>query len=362
MNRKQPLGNVPFFRKIRSRVEILRKIPKSRLTAKRKANSAMLAALLPLLVFAVWQFGFRIFTLFTVSCAFALLFDFLFGKIMHESGYFGQWDFSSLLFGALLGLLYPVTLPLWIPPIGALLAVGIYRFLPLLRKRFPRVSLSPTAFTVSLLILAFPGMAAFHGISGRAGLLSSVASLDILPNTGDPLAFLKSGALPEGIELSDFLLGTHPGRPGCVSAVLLLCCALFLLLRRDITWHIPAAFVGSVAFITFLFPKVGGRMTDGLLLNERLDFMFGEIFGGGLLFAAIFLAARPDIAPLSAWGRLLFGLGCGIITVLIRYYTPAVDGCFTAVWIMGLLCDPVDRLVLLFRYPREKNGQTEKTS
>ena len=329
MNRIQKLGNVPLFRKIRSRVEIIRKRPKSRLSAKRRTNSATLAALLPLLVFAIWQFGFRTLTLFTVSCAFALLFDFLFVKIMHESGYFGQWDFSSILFGALLGLLYPVTLPLWIPPIGALLAVGIYRFLPLLRKRFPSVSLSPAAFTVFLLILAFPGMETVHGISGRAGLLSSGASLDVLPNTGDPLAFLKSGALPEGIELSDFLLGTHAGRPGCVSAVLLL---------------------------------VGGRMTDGLLLNERLDFMFGEIFGGGLLFAAIFLATMPDIAPLSAGGRLLFGLGCGAVTVLIRYGTPVVDGSFTAVWIMGLFCDPIDRLVLMLRYPREKNGQKEKTT
>ena len=125
------------------------------------------------------------------------------------------------------------------------------------------------------------------------------------------------------------------GTIGEVSAALLIIGGLYLLVRRVITWHIPVSFIGTVAVLTFIFPKV-----DSI---HAYEFMLSEILSGGIILAAFFMATDYVTSPVTKTGRLIFGFGCGAITVFIRYFGGFPEGVSFAVMIMNLLVWYIDK-------------------
>ena len=150
--------------------------------------------------------------------------------------------------------------------------------------------------------------------------------------TATPLSALKTGA-PLSDTVLDLFLGTVGGCIGEVSALLLLLGGIYLLCRRVITWHIPVSYLGTVALLTFLFPRAGGR----------LDSMLIELCAGGLILGAFFMATDYVTSPVTRTGRLIYGVLCGLFTVLIRYFGAYAEGVSFAILIANLLVYYIDR-------------------
>ena len=124
---------------------------------------------------------------------------------------------------------------------------------------------------------------------------------------------------------------------GCIgetSAALLLVGFVYLLVRKVITVRIPLAYIGTVAVITFLFP----------MGNPRITWMLAQIFGGGLMLGAIFMATDYVTSPLTKWGQIIYGIGCGIITILIRYFGGYNEGVSYAILCMNCCVVLLDRI------------------
>ena len=137
------------------------------------------------------------------------------------------------------------------------------------------------------------------------------------------------------------ILGNTAGCIGEVSAVLLILGGLYLLYTKVITWHIPTAFIGTVAILTFAFPIGTVNVTD---------FMLSNVFSGGLMLGAIFMATDYVTSPVTAKGQLIYGVGCGLITVFIRYFGGYAEGVSFAILIMNLLVGYIDKVTMPKRF------------
>ena len=151
-----------------------------------------------------------------------------------------------------------------------------------------------------------------------------------------PLSIMKAGEpLPDYFSYGNMLLGTMPGCIGEVSAIALLIGGAYLLIRKVISWRIPVSFIGTVAVITLLFPRHGGFFDVNWMLQNLLT--------GGLLLGAIFMATDYSSSPVTLNGQLLYGFGCGALTVLIRYFGGYPEGVSYAILIMNLCAWAIDK-------------------
>ena len=169
-----------------------------------------------------------------------------------------------------------------------------------------------------------------------------------------PLASLKAGEVP-GTSTLDLFLGRCAGSIGEISAVLLIAGGIYLICRRVITWHIPVAYIGTVALLTLIFPKG----------DNALAFMLSELTAGGLMLGAIFMATDYTTSPVTSAGRLIFGAGCGCVTVFIRYFGGYNEGVSFAILMMNMLVYYIDRLtaprVFGTKRGKEKKKKPEET-
>ena len=148
-----------------------------------------------------------------------------------------------------------------------------------------------------------------------------------------PLANMHQGLMPEA-SIPDMFLGNIGGCIGETSALLLLLGLVYLLVRKVITIRIPFAYIGTVAVLTFLFP----------LGNDRLPWMAAQLFSGGLMLGAIFMATDYVTSPITKLGQICYGIGCGILTVVIRYFGGYNEGVSYAILIMNACVVLFDRL------------------
>ena len=151
-----------------------------------------------------------------------------------------------------------------------------------------------------------------------------------------PLSLLKEGSdiAAQGYGYLDMFLGFMPGSIGEISALALLIGGAYLLIRKVINWRIPVAFIGTVAVLTFIFPRNG---------YANLDWMLYNLLSGGLLLGAFFMATDYSSSPVTLNGQLLFGFGCGALTVLIRYFGGFPEGVSFAILIMNLCAWAIDK-------------------
>ena len=144
---------------------------------------------------------------------------------------------------------------------------------------------------------------------------------------------MHAGSL-EGVKLMELFLGNVGGCIGETSALLLLIGGAWLVLRRVISPRIPMAFLGTVAVLTFLFPQG----------NPRLTWMAAQVLSGGVMLGAIFMATDYVTSPVTKLGQVIFGVGCGLITVVIRYFGAYNEGVSYAILVMNAFVALLDKV------------------
>lgn len=237
-------------------------------------------------------------------------------------------DCSAALTGLLLGLNLPVSVPLWMPFIGSVFAILVVKQLfGGIGKNFLNPALAARVFLFSWT----PEMTRFTAPFTKLPLFSS--HIDAVAEA-TPLSYLNNGEMPYGVTLLDAVLGNTAGCIGEVSSLLLILGGLFLVVRRVISLHIPAAFIGTVFALTYLFPKG----------DLDVQFPLYSIFSGAVMLGAFFMATDYTTSPLTNTGKIIFGVGCGALTVAIRYFGGYPEGVSFAILIMNITVPFIDKL------------------
>ena len=261
----------------------------------------VLIALLPATAAGAVIFGLRSLLVVAVTVAACIGFEALFNLAAKKPIPVG--DLSAAVTGLLLALNLPANIPLWQCVVGSLFAIVVVKGL------FGGLGANPVnpAITARVFMLV-----AFASLTKAAFPVDSVSS-------ATPLS--SEVATP----LMDLFLGHHGGAIGETCAIALLLGGVYLLVRRVITWHVPVAFIGTVFLTSFLME--GMDVTAGL----------AAVLSGGLLIGAIFMATDYVTSPATPWGKIIFGLGAGLITFLIRYFGNYPEGVSFAILFMNIL-------------------------
>ena len=285
----------------------------------------VLIALAPALIGSICFFGFRALTVTLVSVAACVFFEWAYCKItkMHCKIY----DLSACVTGVLLAFVCPVTIPYWTIILGALFAIVLVKMLfGGLGRNIVNPALAGRAFMFSWPVLMSTWTKV--GFSNAVSVISPDAV-----TAATPLASMHQGVLCEDSILNLFL-GNVGGCLGETSALLLLIGFAYLLYRKVITARIPVAFIGTVAVLSFLFPQG----------NDRITWMAAQVFGGGLMLGAIFMATDYVTSPVTKLGQIVYGIGCGVLTILIRYFGGYNEGVSYAILIMNCCVVLLDRI------------------
>lgn len=292
----------------------------------------VLIALLPAAAWGVYRFGVRALCILLISVTAAVVSETVFQLIMKKP--LCASDLSAAVTGLLLGLSMPSGVGLWVPAVGSVFAVVAVKqlFGGLGNNIF-----NPAICARVFLMLCFPAEMTKY-VDVKTDLITSAT----------PLVSLKGGVVPSA-SLFDTVMGNIPGAVGEVSVIAICAGFVYLLCRRVVKWEIPVAFVGTVVLYSLLFPITG---------NNPASLMY-QLCSGGLLLCALIAANDWSTTPVTSGGRFLFGLGCGIITVVIRYYGSYPDGCAFAVLIMNMTVPVLERITAPkpFGAKKAKGGQ-----
>ena len=286
----------------------------------------VLIALAPALIGSVVFFGFRALLVTLVSAAACVFFEWAYCKVAKT--HCKIYDLSAVVTGVLLAFVCPVTIPYWCIIIGDFFAIVVVKQLfGGIGRNIVNPALAGRAFMFSWPALMTTWVK--PGFRNAAGLFNTVDAV-----TGaTPLAHMGQGVLPEA-SILDMFLGNIGGCIGETSALLLLVGFAYLLIRKVITVRIPLAFIGTVAVLTVLFPQG----------NPNFQWMAAQLFGGGLFLGAIFMATDYVTSPLTKMGQIVFAIGCGVLTVVIRYFGGYPEGVSYAILIMNCCVVLLDRI------------------
>ena len=284
----------------------------------------VLVALLPALAMSVFFFGFRALVLCAVSVASCVGLEYLYRRLTRQKQTIG--DLSACVTGLLLAMSLPASSAYWVPVVGSLFSILVIKQLyGGIGKNFMNPALG-----ARMLLATFPVL-----------MTTWPQPMDHLPLWGvdavasaTPMSFLHEGTLPPQT-LGQLFLGQQGGSLGEVSSFMLLLGGLYLIARRVISWRIPTAFLGTVAMLTLLFPKGSGT---------PLEWMLAQLLSGGLMFGAFFFATDPVTSPVTPRGQLLFGAGCGVLTVVLRYCGSYPEGVGWAILTMNCCGWLLDRI------------------
>ena len=271
----------------------------------------VLISLLPATIAGVVIFGLQALLVIAVCVAVSVLAEFVFNKIVKKPLTIG--DLSAAVTGLLLALNLPANIPLWQAAVGSLFAIVIVKCI---FGGIGRNVVNPAITGRVFMLIAFTSMttAAFP-VDATAG--------------ATPLAEIANGS---EVVLTDLLLGNVGGSIGETCKVALLIGGVYLLIRRVITWHIPVAFIGTALLFT--------------LAVHEFDFMLALslVLSGGLILGAVFMATDYVTSPTTPLGKIIFGIGAGLITVLIREWGIYPEGVSFAILIMNILNPYIDML------------------
>ncbi len=267
----------------------------------------VLIALLPATVAGVVIFGLRALLIVAVCVICCMGFEAIFNLITKKDQ--TVWDLSAAVTGLLLALNLPANVPLWQCAVGSLFAIIVVKCL------FGGIgcNLVNPAITARVFMLV-----AFDSLATAAFPVDSTASATPLVAEEMP-------------SLLTMFLGNYGGAIGETCTAALLLGGIYLLIRRVITWHIPAAFIGTV--FVFSFFMEGFDAVSALSL----------VMAGGVFLGAIFMATDYVTSPSTAWGKILFGLGAGLLTCLIRYFSVYPAGVSFAILFMNILTPYIEQ-------------------
>ena len=287
-------------------------------------------ALLPALAVGVWRFGPRVLLAAAISIAAAVACEWLYSKIARKRNTIV--DGSAVVTGLLLAMTLPPSVPLWMPAAGAAFAII---FVKALCGGLGQNVFNPALAGRAFLMLIYPvGVTRYMDL--RVDCISSAT----------PLHHMVMPALPEE-SILDMFLGNCMGSIGEISALALLIGGAYLIWRKVISIRIPAAYIGTVAVLTLIFSRTG----------SPLEWMLYQLFSGGLMLGAIFMATDYVTSPVTAKGQVLFGIGCGALTVLFRYFGIYPEGVTYAILIMNAFVWGIDRHTPPRRFGVQKGGR-----
>ena len=288
---------------------------------KRNTSNVMfdvVLALLPAAVAGCFIFGIQAAILCAVCIASCVGFEFLFTKLCKRPTTVG--DFSAVVTGLLLAMNVPSTLPIWQAVVGSFIAIVIVKCL------FGGLgcNFANPAITARVIMLI-----AFTGTMAAAVAPLSVADSVDLATYATPLSVLPQGNLPDAT-LMDMVLGIRGGALGETSALALTIGGIYLVVRKVITWHTPVVFIGAVFALAL---AITGDVTTALYYT----------LSGGTFIGAIFMATDYVTSPSTAKGKIVFALGCAVITTAIRFYGSFPEGVSFSILFMNILNPYIDK-------------------
>ncbi|SHE62124.1 electron transport complex protein RnfD [Caldanaerobius fijiensis DSM 17918] len=276
----------------------------------------VIISLIPALIAAIVIFGIRALYITIICVTAAVMTEAAIEWIFHKDITVG--DFSAAVTGLLLAFNLPVTVPWWIGVIGSMFAIAVVKMVfGGLGYNFMNPALAARAFLLASWPVQMTHWTSPDGVT-----------------TATPLALLKgtevSGKLPD---LWDLFIGNVGGSLGETSALALLIGAVYLLYRKVITLRIPASYILTVAFMTWVFGKQG--LFTGMPLYH--------ILAGGLILGAFYMATDYTTSPITPKGQIIFGIGCGILTSVIRLYGGYPEGVSYSIILMNLATPLIDK-------------------
>ena len=286
----------------------------------------VLIALAPALIGSVCFFGIRALMVTLVSAAACVFFEWAYCRMtkMHCKIY----DLSAVVTGVLLAFVCPPTIPYWMIIIGDAFAILLVKMLfGGIGKNFVNPALAGRAFMFSR-----PAALSTWVKVGFANAAAPFGAADVV-TAATPLSFMHQGHMPN-VSIMDAFLGNVGGCIGETAALLLLIGLVYLLARKVLTLRIPLAYIGTVAVLSFIFP----------MGNPNLQWMAYQLFTGGLMLGAIFMATDYVTSPVTKLGQIVYGIGCGVLTIVIRYFGGYNEGVSYAILIMNCCVVLLDRI------------------
>lgn len=298
----------------------------------------VLIALAPAAVFGIVAFGWRAAVILLLAVGAAVGAEYLTQRLLHRPVTVS--DLSAAVTGLLLGMNLPSTVPFYVPIVGSVFAIVV------VKQIFGGIGknvMNPALAARVFLMLAWTGtmtrfVPAFSWLSSADAVASAT-----------PLASLKTGV--SSVSVADLFLGNCGGCIGEISALCLLIGGVYLLIRRVIAWQIPVAFLGTVALLTLLFPRGDAN---------ALTFMASSLFSGGLMLGAFFMATDYVTSPVTPWGRVIYGVGCGALVVFLRYFSGYPEGVSFAILIMNALVWYIEQLTKPRVYGKARRKEAPK--
>ena len=277
----------------------------------------VLIALLPASVAAVVLFGLKALLILAVCVGTCVISEFLFNLIAKKKQTVS--DLSACVTGTILALSLPATAEIWHCIIGSVFAIIVVKCL------FGGIgcNFANPAVTARVFLLV-----SFASIGG--GVATNFQDVDLVASA-TPLEAIKTGAAENLPSLLDMLIGNRGGAIGETCAIALLFGGAYLVARKVISWHTPAIFIGTVFVLS-------------LIVKQDLTLALYEVLGGSLLIGAIFMATDYSTTPINKYGKMVFALGCGIITVLIRFWGAYPEGISFAILLMNILSPYIEKL------------------
>ena len=276
----------------------------------------VIIALIPALAASVWLFGPRVLLICLVTIGTCMLSEYLSRKIMKRSNTLG--DLSAVVTGLLLAFNLPVSIPLWQAAIGSVIAIVVVKQL-------------------------FGGIGqnfANPAITGRIVLMLSFTSY--MTTWAEPFYYRNAGEIvttstplvsETPASLADLFFGTTGGCIGETCALALLIGGIFLVAVRVISPVTPLCFIGTV-FVLSIFS------------SGSLEGALASVLSGGLLLGAIFMATDYATTPITTKGRIIFGIGCGLVTMLVRCFGSMPEGVSYSILLMNILSPLIDRFTV----------------
>ncbi len=304
----------------------------------------VIIALAPAMIASMFFFGLRSLCVIAISVAACVFFEWAYRKLLKKDCTIG--DCSAIVTGVFLALVCPVTIPYWTIIIGAFFAIVVVKQLfGGIGTNFLNPALAGRAFLFSYPVIMTTWVA--PGTS-----LNLIGSNADAVTSATPMASLHGGLLPE-TSLMHCFIGNIGGSLGETSAILLLAGGIYLVVRKVISPRIPLAYIGTVAIIAFLFPQGGA---------DRLTWMAYHLCCGGLMLGAIFMATDYATSPVTKWGQIVYGIGCGLITMLIRYFGSYAEGVSYAILIMNICVLLLDKIGVPKRFGYVKPKKEENAA
>ncbi len=280
----------------------------------------VIIALVPALIASVVLFGPRALAVVATTVISAVLSEYVSRKVMKRHNTIG--DLSAVVTGLILAFNLPVSIPLWMAAVGSFFAIVVVKqFFGGIGQNFA----NPAIAARIVLLISF-GQAMGNWTAPLSWKTDAVS-------TATPLAILGGESTEALPSLIDMLLGVRGGCLGETCSLALIAGGIYLIARKVISWKIPVAYIGTVAVIMLIAGKFD------------LEFLAYQLMGGGLLLGAFFMATDYSTSPIKSNAKIVFGVGCGLLTCVIRLFAALPEGVSFAILIMNLLVPHIETIM-----------------